>query len=111
MFNYLKDLLGVEPAAPSEPGQPRAKRSRGTGRAPLPEVSEVDWSEWESSMLMSELDALLAQSEPLPAAATDGPEPAYAKVSAPPEVREVEWSEWEDSVLDAGKRPRAKPSA
>jgi hypothetical protein len=99
MFKSLKELLDA-PGAP-DPDSRRARRARRSlseRGAPLPEVSEVDWSEWENSVLHSELDSLLSGPAPLPAPIKPKDKPDRPTASALPEVHEVDWSVWEESM-------------
>jgi hypothetical protein len=68
---------------------------------PLPEVREVDWSEWEHSVAAWDD----SQSKAADAARAPG---AKRLIGALPEVIESDWSVWEESVqaIERARRRR-----
>jgi hypothetical protein len=71
---------------------------------PLPEVSEVDWSEWEQSVAAWD-DSATKQPHP-PATAASSKERARGSV---PDAVEADWTVWEESVqaIERARRRRS----
>jgi hypothetical protein len=79
------------------------RRTRG---GPLPEVSEVDWSEWEQSVAAWD-DSHAPEASADAAGRQQRPERKAA--AALPEVSESSWAAWEDSVRAIDKARKKKP--
>lgn len=69
-----------------------ALRRMRTG--PLPEVREVDWSEWEQSVAAWEDSVTKPAEAPVPG----GKRREHTIADNAPDVSETDWATWEESV-------------